>query len=83
MRADVCGVRRVVRSNPATLARDGAVALVHRTAPGTDHLSPFLLMSRSAPNPRAAEILRAGIENHVEAHLLDSPHSCATPTEQR
>ncbi|WP_030987900.1 TetR/AcrR family transcriptional regulator [Streptomyces sp. NRRL WC-3744] len=62
--------RTVLTSDPATLARDVAVTLVHRTAPRADHLSPFLLMLRSAPNPRAAEILRAGIENHVKAHLL-------------
>ncbi|WP_410575517.1 hypothetical protein [Amycolatopsis sp. cmx-4-61] len=31
----------------------------------------FLLVLRSAANPRAAEILRAGIERHVEKHLTD------------
>jgi AcrR family transcriptional regulator len=63
--------RTVLTRDPATLARDVAAALVGRTAPEADDLDPFLLMLRSAPNPRAAEILRAGIENHVEAHLLD------------
>ncbi|MEU0182743.1 TetR family transcriptional regulator [Streptomyces sp. NPDC006207] len=64
--------RTVLTSDPATLARDVAAALVRRTAPEADSLDPFLLMLRSAPNPRAAEILRSGIENHVEAHLLDA-----------
>ncbi|GAA3417903.1 TetR/AcrR family transcriptional regulator [Streptosporangium vulgare] len=63
--------RTVLTDDPATLARDVAAALVRRTAPHADGLDPFLLMLRSAPNPRAAEILRAGIEKHVEAHLLD------------
>ncbi|MFF7373226.1 TetR/AcrR family transcriptional regulator [Streptomyces tricolor] len=67
--------RTVLTTDPATLADDIAAALVRRTAPDADHLSPFLLMLRSAPNPRAAEILRAGIETHVEAHLVGvAPH---------
>ncbi|SER23079.1 TetR/AcrR family transcriptional regulator [Lentzea albida] len=68
--------RTVLTGDPGTLARDVAAALVARTAPDADDLSPFLLMLRSAANPRAAEILRAGIEKHVEAHLHEvSPHS--------
>ncbi|MDX3074517.1 TetR/AcrR family transcriptional regulator [Streptomyces sp. NPDC088354] len=63
--------RTVLTSDPATLARDVAAALVRRTDPEADSLDPFLLMLRSAANPRAAEILRTGIEKHVEAHLLD------------
>ncbi|MGW4483390.1 TetR/AcrR family transcriptional regulator [Amycolatopsis sp. NPDC004368] len=63
--------RTVLTGDPATLARDVAASLVSRTAPSADNLDPFLLMLRSAPNPRAAEILRAGIENHVEAHILE------------
>ncbi|MFE1446187.1 TetR/AcrR family transcriptional regulator [Streptomyces olivaceoviridis] len=61
--------RTVVTDDPATLSRDIARSLVERTAPGADHLSPFLLMLRSAPNPRTAEIARAGIERHVEREL--------------
>jgi hypothetical protein len=61
--------RTVLGGDPATLARDIAAALVRRTAPAADDLSPFLLMLRSAANPRAAEILRENIERHVEAHL--------------
>ncbi|WP_439376953.1 TetR/AcrR family transcriptional regulator [Amycolatopsis lexingtonensis] len=63
--------RTVLTEDPATLAADIAAALVHRTAPGATRLDPFLLTLRSAPNPRAAEILRDGIERHVEKHLSD------------
>ncbi|MEU4093655.1 TetR/AcrR family transcriptional regulator [Streptomyces sp. NPDC026673] len=63
--------RTVLTSDPGTLARDVAAALVRRTSPEADSLDPFLLMLRSAPNPRAAEILRAGIKSHVESHLHD------------
>src|SRR6201991_2160605 len=63
--------RTVLADDPATLARDVAATLVRRTAPDADNLDPFLLVLRSAPNPRAAEILRAGIEKHVEQHVLD------------
>ncbi|GAA1519709.1 TetR family transcriptional regulator [Kribbella lupini] len=54
------------------LARETAKALAARTAPGADHLGPFELMLRSAANPRAAEILRAGIERHVGARFADA-----------
>ncbi|NBH04644.1 TetR/AcrR family transcriptional regulator [Amycolatopsis sp. SID8362] len=63
--------RTVLTDDPATLAADLAASLVRRTAPDAGRLDPFLLMLRSAPNPRAAEILRAGIERHVEKHLAD------------
>ncbi|MFI9834534.1 TetR family transcriptional regulator [Streptomyces sp. NPDC051913] len=63
--------RTVVTEDPETLSHDIAASLVERTAPEADHLSPFLLMLRSAPNPRTAEIARAGIERHVERELAD------------
>ena len=63
--------RTIMIGDKSTLAGDIAAVLVRRTAPEADDLDPFLLMLRSAPNPRAAEILRAGIEKHVEAHLYD------------
>jgi hypothetical protein len=47
-----------------------AVALAARTAPDAEHLDPFLLMLRSASNPRAAEIMRAATVKHVGADLL-------------
>lgn len=61
--------RTVLTDDPATLAADLAASLVRRTAPDAERLDPFLLMLRSAANPRAAEILRAGVERHVEKHL--------------
>ncbi|WP_432947450.1 hypothetical protein ACQPXM_10950 [Kribbella sp. CA-253562] len=51
------------------LARTTAEALVARTAPGAEHLGPFELMLRSAANPRAADLIRAGIERHVRARF--------------
>ncbi|EOD63624.1 TetR/AcrR family transcriptional regulator [Amycolatopsis vancoresmycina] len=63
--------RTVLTGDPATLAADLAASLVRRTAPGAERLDPFLLVLRSAANPRAAEILRAGIERHVERHLTE------------
>ncbi|MFJ4849633.1 MULTISPECIES: TetR/AcrR family transcriptional regulator [unclassified Streptomyces] len=62
--------RTVVGSDPAALVHDVARSLVERTAPEADELSPFLLMLRSASNPRTAEIARQGIERHVERHLI-------------
>ncbi|MEU6346059.1 TetR/AcrR family transcriptional regulator [Streptomyces sp. NPDC046977] len=61
--------RTVVGSDPAALVHDIARSLVERTAPEAEELSPFLLMLRSASNPRTAEIARQGIERHVERHL--------------
>ncbi|MEU1618782.1 TetR family transcriptional regulator [Streptomyces sp. NPDC005722] len=61
--------RTVVGNDPAALVHDVARSLVERTAPEADELSPFLLMLRSASNPRTAEIARQGIERHVERHL--------------
>ncbi|MGV9653967.1 TetR/AcrR family transcriptional regulator [Streptomyces sp. NPDC003554] len=61
--------RTVVTDDPRTLSRDVARVLVDRTAPEADHLDPFLLMLLSAPNRRSAEIMREGIERHVERHL--------------
>ncbi|WP_436534344.1 TetR family transcriptional regulator [Actinoplanes sp. HUAS TT8] len=54
---------------PGDLAAEIARALVDRTAPDAEHLGPFELMIKSAANPRAAEIIRAGIEKHVGARF--------------
>jgi AcrR family transcriptional regulator len=70
--------RTVLSDNPNTLARDIAARLVERTAPESEHLDPFLLLLRSASNPRAAEIVRAGVEKHAGRYLsdlLDGPDS--------
>ncbi|MGP4014550.1 TetR/AcrR family transcriptional regulator [Saccharopolyspora sp. 5N708] len=63
--------RSVVTDDPATLSRDVAELLVAKTAPEAEQLDPYLLMLRSAGNPRSAEIIRAGIERHVERHLTE------------
>jgi AcrR family transcriptional regulator len=72
--------RTVVADDPATLSATTAETLVARTAPDADHLDPFQLMLRSVASPRAAEIVRAGIERHVGAHLaarVPGPHNTA------
>ncbi|MEU8076660.1 TetR family transcriptional regulator [Catellatospora citrea] len=61
----------IVGSTPATLAAHLAEALVARTDPAAAQLSPFLLMLRSAGNPRAAEIMRDAISRHVGARLTN------------
>jgi AcrR family transcriptional regulator len=58
-----------IAENPRAVARDAATALVARSAPGADDLAPFLIMLRSASNPRAAEIVRGAIERHVGKRL--------------
>ncbi|MCF3962448.1 TetR/AcrR family transcriptional regulator [Streptomyces fuscigenes] len=63
--------RTVVGGSGRTLARASAEALVSRTAPDADRLGPFLLMLRSVSDPRAAEIVRAGMERHVARDLAE------------
>ncbi|MFE4175480.1 TetR family transcriptional regulator [Streptomyces sp. NPDC056909] len=63
--------RTVVTGDAGTLSRDIALSLAARTAPESDHLNPFLLMLRSASNPRAAEIMRAATERHVGQDLRE------------
>jgi AcrR family transcriptional regulator len=60
---------KVIVEDATALARDSAAALVARTEPDADGLEPFLIMLRSLSNPRAAEIVRDGIERHVGARL--------------
>jgi AcrR family transcriptional regulator len=60
---------KVIAEDAAALARDSAAALVARTQPDADGLEPFLIMLRSVSNPRAAEIVRDGIERHVGTRL--------------
>jgi AcrR family transcriptional regulator len=61
--------RKLLTDDPATLSRDVAKALLTTTEP--ENVDGFLLMLRSAANPRAAEILREAIERHFERHLTD------------
>ncbi|WP_268257524.1 TetR/AcrR family transcriptional regulator [Streptomyces olivaceoviridis] len=63
--------RTVVPDDLTRLSHGIARALVHRTGPGADELSPFLLTLRSVSNPRSAELARQGIERHVERHLAE------------
>jgi AcrR family transcriptional regulator len=69
---DVSFTRRTVMSDdPDTVAGDVAARLVERTAPQSEHLDPFLMMLRSAANPRAALIVRDGIERHPGRYLSE------------
>ncbi|MEU4475168.1 TetR family transcriptional regulator [Micromonospora sp. NPDC023888] len=61
----------VISDDPSELSERTATRLAARTSPEADDLDPFLLMLRSAANPRAAEIIRAGIEKHVGRRLAD------------
>jgi AcrR family transcriptional regulator len=61
--------RTIVVDDGATPAHAAAAALVARTAPEAEHLDPFLLMLRSVSNPRAAEIIRTGIERQVSPRV--------------
>jgi predicted dinucleotide-binding enzyme len=58
-----------IAEEPQAVARDAATALVARSAPDADDLTPFLIVLRSASNPRAAEIVRDAIERHVGRRL--------------
>lgn len=50
-----------------SVAADAAAALLART--GAEDLMPFLIMLRSASNPRATEIVRDAIERYVGKRL--------------
>jgi len=63
--------RTVVSAAVATFPGDAASRLVSRTAPDADDLDPFLLVLRSAGNPRAAQIIRDGIQRHVREDLVN------------
>ncbi|MFF4895815.1 TetR/AcrR family transcriptional regulator [Streptomyces sp. NPDC001068] len=70
------GPPTIVGDDPAGLSHAIAHNLAERTAPDAERLDPFLLLLRSAAEPEAADILRAGIESHVGARfagLLDGP----------
>ncbi|MFF3444890.1 TetR family transcriptional regulator [Streptosporangium sp. NPDC002721] len=61
--------RTVIAGTGAELAGETARALVARTAPEAEELGPFLLVLRSAANPRAAQIMREAIGRHAGRHL--------------
>ena len=58
-----------IADKPESVARDAAMALVARSAVDANDLAPFLIMVRSASNPRSAEIVRGAIERHVGKRL--------------
>jgi AcrR family transcriptional regulator len=62
--------RALLTDDAATLAKDVASALARQPIPATGAADGFLLLLRSISNPRAAEILRDGIERHFERHLV-------------
>ncbi|HEY6758896.1 MAG TPA: TetR family transcriptional regulator [Baekduia sp.] len=57
------------REGPGTLSERMADVLVRRTGPEAGAHGPFLITLRSAANPVAAEVVRDGIERHVEARV--------------
>ena len=60
--------RTLISADVTTLSRFAAAALV---ASEPRSIDGFLLMVRSVSNPRAAEILRAGIARHFQQHLVE------------
>ncbi|WP_395309187.1 TetR family transcriptional regulator [Mycobacterium sp. AMU20-3851] len=58
-----------ISESPQSLTRDAASSLVSRSAPDADELMPFLILIRSASNPRATELVRDAIERHVGKRL--------------
>ncbi|MEU7628780.1 TetR/AcrR family transcriptional regulator [Nocardia sp. NPDC049220] len=70
--------RTVIPEHPDHLTRRIAAGLVERTAPGATELDPFLLVLRSTTDPRAAEILAAGIRRHPARALSDLLEGPAT-----
>jgi AcrR family transcriptional regulator len=54
---------------PTLLAERLTEAVLAKTERGADAIDPLLLLLRSAPNPRAAEILRDSIAQHFERPL--------------
>lgn len=63
--------RTVIPGSADGLAGALAARLVERTARESDELDPFLLMLRSAGNPRAAEIIAEAIARHPGRALAD------------
>jgi AcrR family transcriptional regulator len=53
----------------ASLAQRLTDAVIEKTEKDADPIDPLLLLLRSAPNPRAAEILRESIARHFERPL--------------
>jgi AcrR family transcriptional regulator len=58
-----------INEDSQSVTHDAAINLVSRSVSDSADLAPFLIMLRSASNPRAAEIVRAAIERHVGRRL--------------
>jgi AcrR family transcriptional regulator len=66
--AIICADHRIFESGSTTLAKRLAAKVMSKTEP----IDALLLILRSAPNPRAAEILRENIARHFERPLKAS-----------
>jgi AcrR family transcriptional regulator len=66
--AIICADHRIFESDSTTLAKRLAAKVMSKTEP----IDALLLILRSAPNPRAAEILRENIARHFERPLKAS-----------
>ena len=64
----ICSDHRIFESDSTTLAKRLAAKIMSKTEP----IDALLLILRSAPNPRAAEILRKSIAQHFERRLKAS-----------
>jgi AcrR family transcriptional regulator len=60
---------RVLEGDSSTLAQRFIVDVMTKTEKDVEPINPFFLLLRSAPNPRAAEILRDSIARHFERPL--------------
>jgi AcrR family transcriptional regulator len=64
----ICSDHRIFEGDSTTLAKRLAAKIMSKTEP----IDALLLILRSAPNPRAAEILRQNIARHFERLLKAS-----------
>jgi AcrR family transcriptional regulator len=70
----ICADNRIFENDSTTLAKRLTAKVMSKTEP----IDALLLILRSAPNPRAAEILRENIARHFERPLkasLPGPHA--------
>jgi AcrR family transcriptional regulator len=63
--------RMLLDGDLETLGERMAAQVVTKNETGAEPIDPFRLLLRSAPNPRAAEILRESIARHYEQPLRD------------
>jgi AcrR family transcriptional regulator len=67
-----CADHRMFESDSTTLAERLGARIMAKTEANVEPIDPLLLILRSAPNPRAAEILRKSIARHFERPLKAS-----------